>query len=140
MRKALASVGIVVLAGCEAPPLQPTPQPTPLLSSVPASTVVNSEHSPTVSIAGFTWRYDGTFARGTFTLTNNGPQPVDRVLIVCDVYGVATKTVVGWLAANIQEPLPGMSTRTFTDVSLDGSAVAPEQTVECRRVIAALGS
>ena len=69
-----------------------------------------------------------------------GSQPVDRMLIVCDVYGVGVKTIVGRLVANIQEPLPAGSTRTFTNVSLNGSAVASEQTVECRRVISALRS
>jgi hypothetical protein len=77
---------------------------------------------------------------GTFTLTNNGQQPVDRMLIVCDVYGVRGKAVVGWLAANIQEPLPPGSTRTFTNVSFDGTAVAPEQTVECHRIASAQAS
>ena len=141
MRKVLAFLGVIASAGCAEPP--PPPQstlPMPLLSGVPVTTVVETDHSQMVSIAGFAWRYDDAFARGTFTLTNNGSQPVDRMLIVCDVYGVGVKTVVGRLVANIQEPLPAGSTRTFTNVSLNGGAVAPEQTVECRRITAALGS
>src|SRR5262245_53168664 len=96
MRKVLASLGAIALAGCAVPPPS-SPQPTPLLSSVPST--IDTVGS--VSITDFTWRLDGTLARGTFTLTNKGPQPVDRVLIVCDVYGVRAKSAVGWLAANI---------------------------------------
>jgi hypothetical protein len=141
MRKLLASLGVIALAGCEVPPPpQPAPRPTPPHGSVSAITVVDTQNSPVVTIAGFTWRYDSALARGTFTLTNNGPKPVDRMLIVCDVYDAPAKTVVGRLVANIQEPLPAGSTRTFTNVSLNGSAVAPEQTVECHRIASALRS
>ena len=141
MCKVLALLGVIASAGCAAPPPpQPTLQPIPLHSGMPPTTVVDTDHSQAVSIDGFTWRYDDTFAHGTLTLTNNGSQPVDRMLIVCDVYGVGVKTAVGRLVANIQEPLPAGSTHTFTNVSLNGSAVAPEQTVECRRITSALGS
>jgi hypothetical protein len=134
MRMVLASLGVIALTGCEAPPL---PRPTPLLRSVPVIAGVETGHSPVVSIADFTWRHEGTFVLGTFTLTNNGRHPVDRVFISCDVHGARVRSVVGWLAVNIQEPLPAGSTRTFTNVSLDGSAVSPEQTVECHRIISA---
>jgi hypothetical protein len=131
MHKILSFLGVMALAGCAAPP--PQTAPTPLHGDA----AVTTEHSQALSIAGFSWRSDGPVARGTFTLTNNGSQPIDRALIVCDVYGARPKAVVGWLAANIQEPLPPGSTRTFTDVSMDGSTVAPEQTVDCRRLMSA---
>ena len=104
-----------------------------------AESVVDREHSQAVTLDRYAWRLDGTIARGDFTVTNNGPVPLQHILLRCEVYGARTGFRIGAFVVTLDngQPVRGGETRTYTGQSLVGYTPAAEDTVNCTRVVSA---
>ena len=124
------------LAACGSPrPRMTFPQSAEDLPGQLPKTVRSADRSADVTLDAWTWRYDGTMARGTFTISNHGVDPVGFMTLRCAIHSVrlpmGQSIPMTVMIGGSSTPVAPGKTRTFDPVWMPSVHNPNDVTITC---------